>query len=327
MRRREFIRLIGSVAAIWPLAARAQQSAMPVVGFVNAASPKGYAPLLSAFLKGLSEAGFVDGHNVSIEYRWAEGRVDQLPAMVADLVHRRVAVIAATGTPAALAVKAATTTIPTVFETAADPVKLGLVASLNQPGANVPGVTSLLMVVGSKRLELLHELVPTARVMALLVNPANPNVAEINSKELEAAARTLGLELHVLNASTEGDLDAVFTKLAQLRAGGLVISPDPFFTSQSEQLAALTIHHAVPTIHYNPEFVAAGGLLSYGAGSADAYRQAGNYTGRVLRGEKPTDLPIQQATKVELHINLKTAKALGITFPESILQRADAVIE
>ena len=327
MRRREFIRLIGSVAAIWPLAARAQQSAMPVVGFVNAASPKGYAPLLSAFLKGLSEAGFVDGHNVSIEYRWAEGRVDQLPAMVADLVHRRVAVIAATGTPAALAVKAATTTIPTVFETAADPVRLGLVASLNQPGANVTGVTSLLMVVGSKRLELLHELVPTARVMALLVNPANPNVAEINSKELEAAARTLGLELHVVNASTEGDFDAVFTKLAQLRAGGLVISPDPFFTSQSEQLAALTIHHAVPTIHYNPEFVAAGGLLSYGAGSADAYRQAGNYTGRVLRGEKPTDLPIQQATKVELHINLKTAKALGITFPESILQRADAVIE
>jgi putative ABC transport system substrate-binding protein len=300
---------------------------MPVVGFVNAASPKGYAPLLSAFLKGLSEAGFVDGHNVSIEYRWAEGRVDQLPAMVADLVHRRVAVIAATGTPAALAVKAATTTIPTVFETAADPVRLGLVASLNQPGANVTGVTSLLMVVGSKRLELLHELVPTARVMALLVNPANPNVAEINSKELEAAARTLGLELHVLNASTEGDFDAVFTKLAQLRAGGLVISPDPFFTSQSEQLAALTIHHAVPTIHYNPEFVAAGGLLSYGAGSADAYRQAGNYTGRVLRGEKPADLPIQQATKVELHINLKTATALGITFPESILQRADAVIE
>ena len=327
MRRREFIRLIGSVTAIWPLAARAQQSAMPVVGFVNAASPKGYAPLLSAFLKGLSEAGFVDGHNVSIEYRWAEGRVDQLPAMVADLVHRRVAVIAATGTPAALAVKAATTTIPTVFETAADPVRLGLVASLKQPGANVTGVTSLLMVVGSKRLELLHELVPTARVMALLVNPANPNVAEINSKELEAAARTLGLELHVLNASTEGDFDVVFTKLLQLRAGGLVISPDPFFTSQSEQLAALTIHHAVPTIHYNPEFVAAGGLLSYGAGSADAYRQAGNYTGRVLRGEKPTDLPIQQATKVELHINLKTAKALGITFPESILQRADAVIE
>ena len=327
MRRREFISLIGSVAAIWPLAARAQQSAMPVVGFVNAASPKSYAPLLSAFLKGLSEAGFVDGHNVSIEYRWAEGRVDQLPAMVADLVHRRVAVIAATGTPAALAVRAATTTIPTVFETAADPVRLGLVASLNQPGANVTGVTSLLMVVGSKRLELLHELVPTARVMALLVNPANPNVAEINSKELEAAARTLGLELHVLNASTDGDFDAVFTKLPQLHAGGLVISPDPFFTSQSEQLAALTIHHAVPTIHYNPEFVAAGGLLSYGAGSADAYRQAGNYTGRVLRGEKPGDLPVQQATKVELHINLKTAKALGITFPESILQRADEVIE
>ncbi|MGA8695671.1 MAG: ABC transporter substrate-binding protein [Xanthobacteraceae bacterium] len=327
MRRREFISLIGSVAAIWPLAARAQQSAMPVIGFVNAASAKGYAPLLSAFLKGLSEAGFVDGRNVSIEYRWAEGRVDQLPAMVADLVHRRVAVIAAMGTPAALAARAATTTIPTVFETAADPVRVGLVASLNRPGGNVTGVTSLLVVVGSKRLELLHELVPTARVMALLVNPANPTLAEINSKEMQAAAHTLGLELHVLNASTEGDFDAVFTNLLQLSAGGLVISPDPFFTSRSEQLAALTIRHAVPTIHYNPEFAAAGGLLSYGEGSADAYRQAGNYTGRVLRGEKPADLPVQQATKVELHINLKTAKALGITFPESILQRADEVIE
>jgi putative tryptophan/tyrosine transport system substrate-binding protein len=327
MRRRNFIAGLASTTVAWPLAARAQQGAMPVIGFVNAASAKGYAALLSAFLKGLSEAGFVDGRNVSIEYRWAEGRVDQLPAMVADLVHRRVAVIAATGTPAALAAKAATTTIPTVFETAADPVKVGLVASLNQPGGNVTGVTSLLVVVGSKRLELLHELVPTARVMALLVNPANPTLAEINSKEMQAAAHTLGLELHVLNASTEGDFDVVFTKLLQLSAGGLVISPDPFFTSRSEQLAALTIRHAVPTIHYNPEFAAAGGLLSYGAGSADAYRQAGNYTGRVLRGEKPADLPVQQATKVELHINLKTAKALGITFPESILQRADEVIE
>jgi putative ABC transport system substrate-binding protein len=327
MRRREFISLIGSVAATWPLAARAQQSAIPVIGFVNAASAKDYAPLLSDFLKGLSEAGFVDGRNVSIEYRWAEGRVDQLPAMVADLVHRRMAVIAATGTPAALAARAGTTTIPTVFETAADPVKLGLVASLNRPGGNVTGVTSLLVPIGSKRLELLHELVPTARVMALLVNPANPTLAEINSKELQAAARTLGLELHVLNASTEDDFDAVFTKLPQLPAGGLVISPDPFFTSRSEQLAALTIRHAVPTIHYNPEFAAAGGLLSYGAGSADAYRLAGNYTGRVLRGDKPADLPVQQGTKVELHINLKTAKALGITFPESILQRADEVIE
>jgi putative ABC transport system substrate-binding protein len=326
MQRRQFITVFGG-AAIWPLAARAQQSAIPVIGFVNAASAKDYAPLLSAFLKGLSEAGFVDGRNVSIEYRWAEGRVDQLPAMVADLVHRRVAVIAATGTPAALAARAATTTIPTVFETAADPVKLGLVASLNRPGGNVTGVTSLLVPIGSKRLELLHELVPTARVMALLVNPANPTLAETNSKELQAAARTLGLELHVLNASTEGDFDAVFAKLPQLPAGGLVISPDPFFTSRSEQLAALTIRHAVPTIHYNPEFAAAGGLLSYGAGSADAYRLAGNYTGRVLRGDKPADLPVQQATKVELHINLKTAKALGITFPESILQRADEVIE
>jgi putative ABC transport system substrate-binding protein len=327
MRRREFISLIGSVAVTWPLAARAQQSAIPVIGFVNVASAKDYTPLLSAFLKGLGEAGFVDGRNASIEYRWAEGRVDQLPAMVADLVHRRVAVIAATGTPAALAARAATTTIPTVFETAADPVKLGLVASLSRPGGNVTGVTSLLVAIGSKRLELLHELVPTARVMALLVNPANPTIAEANSKELQAAARTLGLDLHILNARTERDFDEVFAKLIQLRAGGLVIAPEPLFTSRSEQLAALTIRHSVPAIHYNPEFAAAGGLLSYGEGSADAYRLAGNYTGRVLKGDKPADLPVQQATKVELHINLKTAKALGVTFPESILQRADQVIE
>jgi putative tryptophan/tyrosine transport system substrate-binding protein len=326
MKRREFISLLGGASA-WPLAAHAQQSAMPVIGFVNVASAKDYTPLLSAFLKGLSDTGFVDGRNASIEYRWAEGRMDQLPAMVADLVHRRVAVIAATGTPAALAARAATTTIPTVFETAADPVKLGLVASLSRPGGNVTGVTSLLVAIGSKRLELLHELVPTSRVMALLVNPANPTIAEANSKELQAAARTLGLDLHILNARTERDFDEVFAKLIQLRAGGLVIAPEPLFTSRSEQLAALTIRHSVPAIHYNPEFAAAGGLLSYGEGSADAYRLAGNYTGRVLKGDKPADLPVQQATKVELHINLKTAKALGVTFPESILQRADQVIE
>ena len=323
MRRREFISLIGSVAATWPLAARAQQSAMPVIGFVNVASANN--PWLPAFLKGLSEAGYVDGRNVAIEYRWAEDRADRLPSMVADLVHRRVAVIA--GTPAALAAKAATATIPIVFTTTSDPVSLGLVANLNRPGGNVTGATSLLIVIGSKRLELLHELVPTARVMALLVNPANPTLAENNSNELQAAARTLGLELHILNATTERDFDGAFAKLIQLRAGGLVIAPDPFFTSRGEQIAALTIRYAVPTIHYNREFAIAGGLLSYGGGSADAYRLAGNYTGRILSGDKPADLPIQRATKVELYINLKTAKVLGITVPQSVQSRADEVIE
>jgi putative ABC transport system substrate-binding protein len=327
MRRREFISLIGSIAATRPLAARAQQSAMPVIGFVSAASAKDYSPLLSAFLKGLSEAGYVDGRDVSIEYRWAEGRHDRLPAMVADLIHHRVAVIAATTTEAALAAKATTATTPIVFTMSGDPVKLGLVESLSRPGGNVTGVTSLLVAVGSKRLELLHELVPMASVMAALVNPANPTLAETNTKELQAAARTLGLELHMLNASTERDFDEVFTKLTQIRAGGLVIAPDPFYGGRSEQLAALTIRHAVPAIFLNREFAVAGGLLSYGGGSADTYRLAGNYAGRVLRGDKPADLPVQQTTKVELYINLKTAKALGLVVPPTLLARANEVIE
>jgi ABC-type uncharacterized transport system substrate-binding protein len=327
MQRRRFISLLGGAAVAWPFVARAQQSTMPVVGFVNLASAKGYAPQVSAFLKGLSEAGYVVGRNVAIEYRWAEGRIDRLPAMVADLVHRQVAVIAATTTPAALAAKAATTTIPIVFETGGDPVQFGLVPSLNRPGGNVTGVTQTNWEMTPKRLQLLHELVPTARVIAVLVNPANPTVSETTTKAMQAAAPSFGLELHILNASTERDFDGVFAKLTQLRAGGLVIGQDPFFVSQREQLAALTVRHAVPAISFGREFAAAGGLLSYGADLADAYRLAGVYTGKVLKGEKPADLPVQQVTKVEMYINLKTAKALGVNVPNTLIGRANEVIE
>src|SRR5262245_1525576 len=327
MHRRDFIKVIAGSAAVWSLTARAQQPAMPVVGFVNAAPAKGYEPHLSAFLKGLSEVGYVDGQNVTIEYRWAENQSDRVPAMVADLVHRQVTVIAATGTPASLAAKAATTTIPIVFTILGDPMQLGLVTSLNRPGGNVTGVTQTNVEIAPKLLQLLHELVPTASVMALLVNPANPSLAEPNTKELQAAARTLGLELHVLNSSTERDFNGVFAKVVQLQAGGLVIGADPLFSSRSDQLAVLALRHAVPTVYQNRDFAVAGGLLSYGADFRETYRLAGNYIGRVLKGEKPADLPVQQATKVELYINLKTAKALGITVPQSVQSRADEVIE
>jgi len=326
MRRREFFMFLGGAAAVWPRAARAQQPAMPVIGFVNVAYAKGYAPLLSAFLKGLSETGYVDGRNVAIEYRWAEDQSDRLPALVADLVHRQVAVIAATSTPAALAAKAATKTIPVVFTTANDPIQLGLVASLNQPGGNVTGVTQTNTEITPKRLQILHELAPTTSVMALLVNPANA-VSATNIKELQAAARALGLELHVLNASTERDFDGAFAKLIELRAGGLVIAGDPFFTSRIEQLAALTVRHAVPANYHSRDFAVAGGLLSYGTDVRETYRLAGNYTGRVLKGDKPADLPVQQATKVEMIINLKTAKALGLSVPPALQARADEMIE
>ncbi|MGZ5127340.1 MAG: ABC transporter substrate-binding protein [Burkholderiales bacterium] len=297
---------------------------MPVIGFINAASAQGYARQLAAFLKGLGETGYVEGHNVAIEYRWAEGRHDRLPAMAADLVHRQVAVIAATSTPAALAAKAATTTIPIVFETGNDPVRLGLVTSLARPASNVTGVTQLNVVVAPKRLESLHELIPSAASLALLVNPANTTT---DTKELQEAARTLRLELHVLNASTERDLDGVFAKLVQLRAGGLVIAPDPLFVSQSNQLAALTVRHAVPAVFETREFAAAGGLMSYGVSHTDSYRLAGVYTGRVLKGEKPANLPVQQSTKVELFLNLKTAKTLGLNVPNTLIGRADEVFE
>jgi putative ABC transport system substrate-binding protein len=324
--RRQFISALGGVAA-WPLAARAQQPPVPVVGFLNAASPLGYARQVSAFLAGLSEAGHVDGHDVVIQYLWAAGRNDRLPAMAADLVHSHVAVIAATSTPAALAAKAATTTIPIVFETGADPIQLGLVPNLNRPGGNVTGVTQRNEEVVSKRLELLHELLPAARVIALLVDPTDPALSEATTKQALASAQILGLELHVLNASSERDFDAVFARSIELRAGGLVIGPDVFFTNHSEQLAMLALSHAMPTIFQFREFAAAGGLLSYGSDIADSYRLAGNYTGRILNGDKPADLPVQQATKIELYINLKTAKALGITFPLTLLGRADEVIE
>ena len=325
--RRQFISVLGGAAVVWPLAARAQQPAMPVIGFINAASPQSYARQLSAFLKGLGETGYVDGHNVTIEYSWAEDRNDRLPAMAADLVHSQVAVIAATTTPAALAAKAATTTIPIVFETASDPVLLGLVPSLSRPGGNITGVTQTNVETEPKRLELLHELLPTAKVMALLVNPTDPAVAEIQSNAVRSAAHTLGLELHVLNASTESDFDVVFAKLIELRAGGLVIGSEAFFTSRSELLAALAVRHAVPAVYKGREFAAAGGLMSYGSDTSESYRLAGNYTGRILKGEKPADLPVQEATKVELYLNMKTAKALGITFPLTLLGRADEVIE
>ena len=323
--RREFIAVLGAAAA-WPLAARAQP-AMPVVGFVGSTSPGSLRDAVAAFHRGLTETGYVEGQNVAIEYRWAEGQYDRLPGLAADLVHRQVAVIAAIETPSALAAKTATATIPIVFFTGGDPVQLGLVASLRRPDGNLTGVTSLNTQVGPKRLELLQELVPTASIIALLVNPTNPKLAEMVSRDLQAAARILGVQLHVLYATTERDLDTVFTTLVQLRVGALVIAPATFFTSRSEQLAALTLHHAVPTIFQYREFVATGGLMSYGSSLTDAYRLVGVYTGRVLKGEKPADLPVQQSTRVELIINLKTAKALGINIPLPLVGRADEVVE
>ncbi|MGA7210217.1 MAG: ABC transporter substrate-binding protein, partial [Pseudolabrys sp.] len=315
MKRREFIGLISGVAATWPFAVRAQQRAVPVIGYLSSASSQGHASYLAGFHEGLREGGFIEGQNVTIEYRWANGQYQRLPELAADLVRRHVALIAAGSTPAALAAKAATTTIPIVFEMAGDPVRIGLVAGLDRPGGNVTGVANMNIQMTPKRLQLLHEAVPSAKVMALLVNPANSTVAETQSREAFSVAPTLGVDLHVLHASTERDLDAVFANLIQPRAGGLVIAAEPLFSSLNKQFAELTVRHAVPAITGGRDFAAAGGLLSYGADTRQAYRLAGIYTGQVLKGEKPANLPIQQSTKVELVINLKTAKVLGIDIP------------
>jgi putative tryptophan/tyrosine transport system substrate-binding protein len=325
VKRREFITLLGGAAAAWPIMARAQRPEIPVVAFLNGGSPDGYAPMVAAFHQGLKDTGYVEAQSVRMEYRWADGQYGRLPAMAADLVHRQVAVIV-TNSPGMLAAKAATTTIPIVFTTSGDPVELGFVASLARPGRNITGVTQLNVEVAPKRLELMHELVPTATIMAVLLNPTYPS-AETQSRGMQAAARTLGVQLHILRASNERDIDDAFATLAQLRAGAFVISSDPFFNSRAEQFAALALRHAVPTIFQYREFAAAGGLMSYGGSIIDSYRQAGVYTGRILKGEKPADLPVQQSTKVELIINLKTAKALGLEVPRTLIARADEVIE
>ena len=327
IRRREFITLLGGTAVAWPLAARAQQ-AMPVIGFLSSETPSGYAFRAAAFRQGLSEAGYVESRNVAIEYRWAEGHYDRLPALAADLVRRQVAVIAAAGTQSALAAKAATTTIPIVFSMAADPVAEGLVASLARPGGNVTGVNNLATELVQKQIEKLHQVVPAATAIAALVNPTNPTLAEPATKEVQAAGRTLGLKMiHIIQASTERDIDAAFATLFRLGAGALVVCPDTFFTSRRDQIAALAIRHAIPVIYHLRELPAAGGLMSYGPSATDGYHRVGIYAARILKGERPGDLPVQRATKFDLVINLTTAKVLGLEVPFHLQQLADEVIE
>jgi putative tryptophan/tyrosine transport system substrate-binding protein len=327
LKRREFITLLGGAAAR-PLAARAQQAAMPVIGYVSSGSPESDAPRLGAFRQGLNELDYVEGRNVAIEYRGMQGHYDLLPEFIADFVRRPVAVISVSGnTPAVQAAKMATSTIPIVFNVGTDPVQSGLVASLNRPGGNVTGISNLTGPLAAKRLELLHELVPGASVIALLANPSNPAFTEYEMGELRNAAMALGLQLHILNASAAGEIDSAFATLPQVRAGALLTSAESFFISRVEQIAALAARHAVPAMGGTADFPAAGGLMSYAPTVTEPHRQMGIYVGRILKGEKPGDLPVQQSTKVELIINLKTAKALGITFPLTLLGRADEVIE
>src|SRR5262245_29948507 len=327
MRRRDFVTLLGSAAAIWPLVARAQQPAMPVIGFVTSGAASSNAHLIAAFRQGLSETGYVEQRNVAVEYLWAENQYERLPALVADLVRRKVSVIVAVGAlSVALAAKQATATIPIVFGIGGDPVQLGFVANLNRPGGNLTGVTNLNTEVLPKRLELLREILPGTTAFAGLVNPNNP-AAESQTRDLQAAARVLGLQLHVVHASTERDFDGAFATLVNLRASGLVIAGDGVFVNGSTKLAALALRHEMPAIFQFREFAAAGGLMSYGSGSGDQTRLAGVYSGRILKGEKPGDLPVQRSTKVELVINFRTAKMLGLTVPLTLRGRADEVIE
>jgi putative ABC transport system substrate-binding protein len=326
MKRRTFIAALGGLAA-WPVLARAQQPTIPVIGFVSGGSPDALGYLVSAFRQGLSDTGYVEGRNAAIEFRWAEGQYDRLPSLLADLVQRRVSVLAATTTPGALAAKAATNSIPIVFATDGDPVRLGLVASLNRPGGNVTGVTQLNVEVGSKRVELAHELISAARAIALLVNPANP-LSQPVLNDSQAAARALGLQFHILEARNEGDFEKAFKVATDVHADAVIIaSGDPLFGSRAEQLGALALHHRLPAIYQFRRFAVAGGLASYGGDFLASYRQVGIYTGRILKGERPADLPVQQSTKLELILNLKTATALGIEIPQRLLATADEVME
>jgi putative ABC transport system substrate-binding protein len=325
VRRREFIAAIGGAAA-WPLAATAQQSEMPVIGFLNAASPGAYTPFVSAFHKGLKEAGYVEGQNVAIEYHWADDQYSRLPAMAADLVRRRVALIAAMGSPPALAAKAATTTIPIVFLVVEDPAKLGLAVSLNRPGGNATGVNFFVAELGSKQLGLLHELIPAATRVGLLVNPNTPS-AESWMRDVTPAASALGLQIDIVQAGNSRELEAAFGTLVRNRADALLVGPDSFLVSRRLQLATLAARHAIPAVYNVREYPEAGGLMSYGTSQTEAYRQAGIYTGKILKGAKPADLPVMQSTKFELVINLPTARAIGLELPPKLLAIADEVIE